>query len=131
MKLIEHFKEYELAMTEIHQCFDLSLVSYNYTGDMLMLQIPIYVKHYQQKTLELFSLQTVPVPCHSNRKFSDENYAYTWLKPDHDMLGMSSSTYLALDSKHSPNGLRFSTTYYCENLFLVTNKIEHTCESAI
>ena len=27
-KLIEHFKEYELAMTEIHQYYDLPVVSY-------------------------------------------------------------------------------------------------------
>ena len=35
------------------------MVSYSFTDDMLILQIPIYVKHYQQQTLELFSLQTV------------------------------------------------------------------------
>ena len=99
MKLIEHFKEYELAMTQIHQYYDLLWVSYNYTDGMLILQIPIYVKHFQQQTLELFSLQTVLVPYHLNRKSSDANHAYTWLKPDHDILAMSSSTYLALDSK--------------------------------
>ena len=95
MKLIEHFKKYELAVTEIHQYYDLPLVGYSYTYDMLILQIPIYVKHYQQQTLELFSLQTVPVPYHQNRKSSDENHTYTWLKSDHDVLAMCSSTYLA------------------------------------
>ena len=49
MKLIKHFKEYELAMTEIHQYYDLPLVSYSNTDDMLILQIPIYVKHYQNR----------------------------------------------------------------------------------
>ena len=68
---------------------------------MLILQIPIYVKHYKQQTLEF--LQTVPVPYHPNRKPTDEYHAYTRLKPDHDMLAMSSSTYLALDSKQLPN----------------------------
>ena len=118
-------------MTEIHQYYDLPLVSYSYTDGMLILQIPIYIRHYQQQTLELFSLQTVPVPYHPNSKSSDDKQAYTWLKPDHDMLAMSSSTYLALDSKQLPNCRRFSTIYYCENLFLVTHKSEHTCESAI
>ena len=47
----------------------------------------------------MFSLQTVPVPYHPNRKSSDDNHAYKGLKPDHDMLVMSSSTYLALHSK--------------------------------
>ena len=131
MALIEHFKEYDLVMTEIHQYYDLPWVSYSYTDGMLILQIPIYIKHYQQQTLELFHLQTVPVPYHPSRKSSDDNHAYTWLKPDHDMLAMSSSTYLTLDSKQLPNCRRFSTTYYCENLFLVTQRSEHTCESAI
>ena len=47
MELIEHFKEYELVMTEIHQYYSLPLVSYSYTDGMLILQIPIYIKHYQ------------------------------------------------------------------------------------
>ena len=131
MELIEHFKEYELTMTEIHQYYDLPLVSYSYTDEMLILQIPICIKHYQQQTLKLFNLQTVPAPYHPNRKSSDDSHAYTWLKPDHDMLAMSSSTYLALDSKQLPICRRFSNTYYCENLFLVTHRSEHSCESAI
>ena len=120
MELIEHFKEYELAMTEIHQYYDLPLVSYSYTDGMLILQIPIYIKHYLQQTLELFSLQTVPVPYHPNSKSSDDKQAYTWLKPDHDMLAMSSSTYFGFRLK--TNCRRFSTIYYCENLFLVTHR---------
>ena len=47
------------------------------------------------------------------------------------MLAMSSSTYVALDSKQLPNSRRFSTTYYFENPFLVTHKSEHTYESTI
>ena len=98
---------------------------------MLVLQIPIYVKHYQQQTLGLFSLQAVSVPYHPEQKHSDEKHTYIWLKLDHDMLDMSSSTYLVLNSKHLPNCRRFSTTYYCENLFLVTHRSEHTYESAM
>ena len=36
-----------------------------------------------------------------------------------------------IGSKQLPNCRRFSTTYYCGNLFLVTHRSEHTCESAI
>ena len=82
---------------KIHQYSDLPLVSYSYANGMVILQIPFYIKHYQQQTLELFSLQTALVPYHPNRNSSDENHAYTWLKPDCDILVMSGSTYLALD----------------------------------
>ena len=47
------------------------------------------------------------------------------------MLAMNTLTYLALDSKQLPNCRKFNTTYYCENLCLVTYRSEHTCESAI
>ena len=69
------------------------------------------------------------MPYQPKRKSSEENHANTWLKPDHDMLAMCSSNYLALDSKQLPNYRRFSTTYYCENPLLVTHRSEHTCES--
>ena len=35
-KLMEHFKEYELAMAEIHQYYDLPLVIYSYTDDIIV-----------------------------------------------------------------------------------------------
>ena len=88
-----------MAIAEIHQYCGLPLIDYSYTDNMLVLQIPIYVEYYQQHSLELFCLQTVPVPYHPNRKSSDEKHVYTWLKPDHDMLAICSSTYPALDSK--------------------------------
>ena len=62
-ELMEHFKDYELAMTVIHQYYDLPLVSYSYTDGMLILQIPIYIKHYQQQTLE-FCLVYIQFQCH-------------------------------------------------------------------
>ena len=130
MELMEHFGEYELAMTEIHQC-DLPLVSYSYTDGMLILQIPICMGHCQQQTLALFGLQAVLVPYHPNSRSSDDKKAYTWLKPDHGMLAVSGSTYLALDLKQLPNCRRFGTVCCTENLFLVTHRSEHTCEGAI
>ena len=36
VELIEHFKEYKLAMTEIHQYYDLPFVHYSYTDEMLI-----------------------------------------------------------------------------------------------
>ena len=124
-KVIEYFKEYEWAMTEIHQYFDLSLVNYIYISDMIVLQILIYVKHYILQTLELFSLQTVPVPFFLTESL-DEKHTYTWLKPSHNILAMSSSSYLNLDLKQLPN-CRFSSAYYCENLFLVTHSSRKAC----
>ena len=53
-KLIKHFKEYKLAMVEIHEYYVLSLLSYNYTDDMIVLQIPIYVNITSNKHYNIF-----------------------------------------------------------------------------
>ena len=81
-------------MTEIHQYYDLPLVSYSYMDDVVNLQIPICIKAYQQQTLELISSRTVPVPYHPNRKSLDEKHTFTWLKPEHDVLAVSSSAWI-------------------------------------
>ena len=78
VKLIEHLKEYELAMWEIHQYYDLPLVSYSYTDDMLILQIPFCVnitnnrhwncldyKQFQWHIIQTASpqIKTIPILC--------------------------------------------------------------------
>ena len=77
MELIEHFKEYELAITEILQYYDLPLVSYSYTDGMLILQIPIYInitnnrhrnclvyRQFQCHIIQLQSLQMAIMSIH-------------------------------------------------------------------
>ena len=73
----------------------------------------------------------LPMQYDPKRKFLDSKHAYTCLKPEHDILAMSKVTYLALDSKQLPNCRKCSTTYYCENLLLVTHRRKHICGSAI
>ena len=75
MESIEHFKEYELAMTEIYQY--LPLVSYSYTDDMLILKISIYInitnhrhwnclvyRQFQYHIIQIESLQMTIMPIH-------------------------------------------------------------------
>ena len=84
-----------MAITEINQYYDLPLVSYSYTDDMLILQIPIYVKHYQNRHWNCLVYRQFQCNIIQTENL-DENHGYIWLKPDH-MLAMSSSTYPALD----------------------------------
>ena len=53
------------------------------------------------------------------------------LKPEHEMLAISSSANQASDSKQLLNCRRFNTTYYCENLFVVKHRSEHMHVSAV
>ena len=73
--------------------------------------------------LALFSSSTVLVPFHPNRKPLDKKHIFTLLKPEHDILAMSNSAYLVLDSKQLPNYRRLSTTYYFKNPFWWHTKV--------
>ena len=72
---------------------------------MLGVHIPLFVQHHTQKALDLYHLQTVPVPYHINQELiedqSKDNHemdqSYTQLQPKHDLLAMSYSTYIPLD----------------------------------
>ena len=78
MELIEHFKEYELAMTEVHQYYDLPSVSYSYTDEILILHSNLYKKtsnnrhwnclvymQFQCHIIHIESLQMTIMPIHS------------------------------------------------------------------
>ena len=131
MGLIEHFGDYGLAVTEVHQYCDLPLVGCGYNDGMLILQIPIYIKCCQWQTLGMFGLWMVPVLCHPGGGSLGGKQACTWLGPDHGMLAMGGSTCLALDSGQLPDCRRFGAVCCCRGLFLVTCRDGHACGDAV
>ena len=76
-----------------------------FLGNMLGVHIPLFVQHHTQKALDLYHLQTVPVPYHINQELIEDqsrgnhemDQSYTQLQPKHDLLTMSYSTYIPLD----------------------------------
>ena len=108
--LASQYPEYELIMTEVQQYYDLPLCHFDYHENMVGIQIPLYVKHYTQQPLDLYYLQTVPVPYDIHDSvFKDpreEKVAYTQLSPKHKFLAMSESTTISLD-RHQLDNLRY------------------------
>ena len=131
--LQNNYVEYELAIREVNIYYDLPTVSYTMVEDMIVIQIPIYVKHYNSEKLELFHVTSVPVPFHADTQYPEANgrQPYTRIVPKHDMLAMSDNKYMSMKSEDVQYCKKISDTLYCENLLLVTHKSEHTCESAI
>ena len=131
--LQDNYVEYELAIKEINIYYDLPSVSYTMIKDMIVIQIPIYIKHYNSEKLDLFHVTSIPVPFHADMQYPEANghQPYTWIVPKHDMLAMSENKYMSVKSEEIQYCKKIADTYYCENLLLVTHKSRHTCESAI
>ena len=56
------YSEYELALEETHNYYNLPLVVYAYNKGVIVIQIPMFLKLRVQEPLHLYSLKTVPVP---------------------------------------------------------------------
>ena len=128
------FPQYTMALSVPELYYNVPLVRHTFANDMLGVQIPLFVQHHTQKPLNLYSVQTVPVPFHVNQdimKPDSNEHGYTWLKPQHELLAMTYSTYVPLDMIELENCFRFGNYYFCENSILTRHSTSHTCESAI
>jgi len=129
----ENYKEYELALRMTHQYYNMPRITYCVVGEVLVIQMPIFIKHYTTVPLELYKVTTVAVPLHSHMTYPEAagRQPYTLVKADHELLAMSNNQYMSLDMNDLIDCTQLGDTRYCENLHLVTHRTEHTCESAI
>ena len=133
-QMYDLYPEYELVLTQVHEYYNLPHTKFSYFNGTLLLKIPMFLKLKSQEPLYLFDLTSVPVPYHMNPQLIDEHESkdvYTWIKPEQELLAMSSNSYISLDKKNLASCIKISNNYFCEHLQLVKHISEHTCESAI
>ena len=110
------------------------LISAVYANNMIVLQIPIYIKPITQKSLLMYKIKTIPVPYHINEKmidYSESNYTYAEIIGTAEMIAMSDETYVDVKLDDLDQCIKISTVYFCERLMLIKHRSQHTCESAI
>ena len=55
-KLSEKYQDYELVIDEVHQYYNLPLISFDYQEGILGIQIPLFIKPRLQESLVLFNI---------------------------------------------------------------------------
>ena len=78
--------------------------------------------------MTLYQLEVVPVP------IIDENeqaQSYTPLQVKKPYVALNSETYISLRIEELETCKKFGYEFYCEELFVVKHKTQHSCESAI
>ena len=73
--------EYEPVFTNIYQYYGNSLVSFTYTINDLLLQLPILIKLKIQIPMSLFSIETAPIPLDADT-YIGEKREYTQVIPE-------------------------------------------------
>ena len=133
-QLQTNYPDFELVLENVHNYYSLPLITYGYSKGIIGIQIPCIIKPRLQEPLHLYNLKTVTVPFHINTDLVDENeslYTHTQLQTSSSLLGMSTDTYINLDRNLLDNCHQLGQVYFCETMFLIKHKSEHTCESAI
>ena len=133
-QLSENYPNFELVTDNEQDYYQMPLISAVYAKDMIVLQIPIYIKPITQKPLLMYKIKTIPVPYHINEKMIDStesNYTYTEIINTAEMIAMSDETYVDVKLDDLDQCIRISTVYFCERLMLIKHRSQHTCESAI
>ena len=133
-QLSEHYPNFEIVTDNEQDYYQMPLISATYVQNMIVLQIPIYIKPITQKPLLMYKIKTIPVPYHINEKMIDStelNYTYTEIINTAEMIAMSDETYVDVKIDDLDQCIKISTVYFCERLMLIKHRSQHTCESAI
>ena len=133
-QLSEHYPNFEIVTDNEQDYYQMPLISAVYVQNMIVLQIPIYIKPVTQKSLLMYKIKIIPVPYHINEKMidSDEsNYTYTEIIDTAEMIAMSDETYVDVKIDDLDQCIKISTVYFCERLMVIKHRSQHTCESAI
>ena len=133
-QLSEHYPNFEIVTDNEQDYYQMPLISVTYVQNMIVLQIPIYIKPITQKPFLMYKIKTIPVPYHINEKMIDStesNYTYTEIIDTAEMIAMSDETYVDVKIDDLDQCIKISTVYFCERLMLIKHRSQHTCESAI
>ena len=121
--------DYAFVLDRLHLYYDMQLVTFRVDKDMnLIIQFPIFIQPYTQKSLILYQLETVPVPI-LDRKNEAQSYMHLHVIKPH--IALNSETYISLRRQELRSCKRIGSEFYCEELFVVKHKSSYSCESAI
>ena len=94
----------------------------------MIIQFLVFVQPYNQTTLTLYQIETVPVPIlDANNKAQ----SYTQLKIEKSYIALNEETYISLHPQELYTCKRIGYEYFCEELLVVKSKHKYSCASAV
>ena len=94
----------------------------------LIIQFPFFVHPQGQQHLILYQLETVPVPIVDK---NEQAQSYTQVQTEKSYIAVNSETYISLRIQELEACKKIGYEFYCEELFVVKHRTQHSCESAI
>ena len=106
------------------------MVMFTNTHDQLLVNVPILLRLATQKPLNLYSIDTVPMPF-DTETLEGKNNEYTFINNSYLYMALNEHNYIPLTETQLRMCDKMGSTYYCQNSYVLRQRMQHTCESAI
>ena len=127
--LSKSYKNYRVVLKGMYKYYDMKLVMFGIDQDRnLIIQFPVFIQPYTQKPLNLYQIETIPVPILDMNKRAD---SYTLIRIDKPYIALNLDTYISIHSEELRTCKRIGYEYYCEELFVVKSKSKYSCASLL
>ena len=91
---------------------------------------PILLRLATQKPLNLYSIDTVPMPF-DTETLDGMNNEYTFINNSYPYMALNEHNYIPLTETQLRMCDKMGSIYYCQNSYVLRQRTQHTCESAI
>ena len=129
-QLLKERSSFQLAFNHTYQYYAEPMVTFSNLHDQLLVNIPVLLRLTEQKDLTLYSINTVPM-LFDTENLDGENDEYMFINNSYPYMAINEQNYIPLDERQLRLCNKMGATYYCENLYILCQRTEHTCESAI
>ena len=129
-QLREERSPFELAFNHTYQFYAEPMVMFTNTHDQLLVNVPILLRLATQKPLNLYSIDTVPMPF-DTETLDGRNNEYTFINNSYPYMALNEHNYIPLTETQLRMCDKMGSTYYCQNSYVLRQRMQHTCESAI
>ena len=129
-QLQEERSPFELAFNHTYQFYAEPMVMFTNTHDQLLVNVPILLRLTTQKPLNLYSIDTVPMPF-DMEMLDGNNNEYTFINNSYPYMALNKHNYIPLTETQLRMCDKMGSTYYCQNSYVLRQRTQHTCESAI
>ena len=127
--------EYELAMTQVNQYYDVSFISFVAQDLTLYVHIPVYLKRVHSVPKALFRVKSVPVPVYGGDLKANSEGRWTGdfsqLQVESEYFALGQSSVVGFSDHDLQTCRKYGHTYYCQQLNSLESKDQSSCLESI
>ena len=123
-QLREERSPFELAFNHTYQFYAEPMVMFTNTHDQLLVNVPILLRLTTQKPLNLYSIDTVPMPF-DTETLDGKNNEYTFINNSYPYMALNEHNYIPLTETQLRMCDKMGSTHYCQNSYVLHQRTPH------